>query len=91
MSGKLESEIERGNEAAQLLRNDMFKEAFETLSAYYVEALLNTDLDDDQGRERLYLSVHVLRDIHAHIESVMRTGQMAGVQIDEAKQGRRVH
>ena len=91
MSRKLESEIERGNEAAQLLRNDLFKEAFEALSTYYVETLLDTDLDDEQGRERLYLSVRVLREIRAHIESVMRTGQMAGDEIDAAKRGRRVH
>ena len=91
MSGKLESEIERGNEAAQLLRNAIFKEAFKTLSSYYVEEWANTDPDDAERRERLYVSVHVLQDIHTHIESVMYTGQMAGDEIDEAKQGRRVH
>jgi hypothetical protein len=91
MSGKLESEVERGNGAAQLLRNSLFKEAFQVLSAYYVEEWVNTDPADAERRERLYVSVQVLQDIHAHIESVMRTGQMAGDEIDEAKKGRRVH
>ena len=78
---RVETELERGNKAAELLRNPIFSEAFEFLKEHYQETWQQTNPDDVESRERIYVAINVLGDIRHHIESVMTTGKMAGEEI----------
>tara|TARA_R100000808_G_C2039641_1_gene79833 strand:- start:51 stop:314 length:264 start_codon:yes stop_codon:yes gene_type:complete len=82
MMARVETELERGNKAAELLRNPIFSESFEVLKDYYQDSWQQTDPNDVEARERIYVAINVLADIRRHIESVMTTGKMASEQID---------
>ena len=83
-----EEEIARGNKAGELLRNDVFQEAFDSLREHYIEQWTLTSVDEFEKRERLHVSVAVLEEIQSHIESIALTGKMAADQITAAKEGR---
>lgn len=78
---RVETELERGNKAAELLRNPIFSESFEVLREHYQESWQQTDPNDVESRERIYVAINVLGDIRRHIESVMTTGKFAGEEI----------
>jgi hypothetical protein len=81
--GKLREEVERGNKAEQLLKNEIFTETFDVLHQRYIDELVSTKSDESEKRERLYNAVTSLQHVKAHIESVATTGTMAAQQINE--------
>jgi hypothetical protein len=84
----IEDEIARGNRAAELLRSEILKEAFDKLQDYYVDAWIHTSMDETAKRERLHISINVLSEIQEHLASVAMTGRMAADQIVAAKDDR---
>lgn len=81
--GKLRQEVERGNKAEQLLKNEIFTETFNVLHQRYIDELVSTKSDESEKRERLYNAVRALQHVKEHIESVATTGTMAAQQINE--------
>ena len=47
---RVETELERGNKAAELLRNPIFSESFEVLKDYYQDSWQQTDPNDVEAR-----------------------------------------
>jgi|TARA_R110000824_G_scaffold74386_1_gene189148 hypothetical protein len=89
--GRLREEMNRGTEAAAILRNPIFIESFESLRTRYATLWADTPPNAPDERERLYVAINVLEDIFDHISSVMQTGEMAGHEIGEAARGQPVH
>jgi hypothetical protein len=81
--GKLRQEVERGNKAEQLLKNEILTETFNVLHKRYIEELVSSKPDESEKRERLYNAVRALQHVKAQIESVATTGTMAAQQINE--------
>jgi hypothetical protein len=81
--GKMRMEVERGNRAEQLLKNEIFTETFDVLYQRYWDELVLTKSDESEKRERLYNAVRALQHVKDHIESVATTGEMAAQQINE--------
>ena len=81
----LDDDIVRGDKAAEVLRNDVFRDSFETLEGYYIEQWKQSDVSDVEGRERLYIAIGVLRHIFTQLESLMMSGKMATEQLGAEK------
>lgn len=77
MTDKLEMEIVRGADAEQLLANPLLREAFELIEQDLIEKWQTSSLQDEKGREKLYLSQIMLARIVKQIELVVQTGQVA--------------
>ena len=60
-------QIELGMKAQQLLNNDAFKKGFEDLKLEYMDKWEKTPAGATEDREKYYLAVRMLKEIHAKI------------------------
>lgn len=72
-----EQEAQRGQDAKRLLEEPLLKEAFETIEQELIEQWKQAPARDVEGREKLWLMLHLLNKVHGHLESVMASGQLA--------------
>ena len=79
---KLERDRNRGAQAEHLLRSELLQEAFKVLEDKYLQTLLQTELEQKDQRDRLYLAVNVLRDVRNQLVAYFQSGRVAQVQID---------
>ncbi len=77
MTDKLEDEINRGQKAAQILSEPLFKEAFATLKQECYDKWLTSPVRDEEGREKLWLMLKATERAEQHLRSVMETGKLA--------------
>lgn len=77
----LDRESVRGREAEHLLNNPMLKDAFDYLEQVYTDAWKNGN-DPEQWVKCRY-KIASIRDVRAHLETVMTTGRLADNQIAE--------
>lgn len=71
----------RGARAADLLENDLLKEAFAKLEADYIAAWRATAPDNQIGREKLYLAINVIGKVKEHLTQVVSDGKVAAAQL----------
>jgi hypothetical protein len=77
-----EEEVQRAQDAANLVNHPLFKESFETLDAELRDAWINSPSNDVEGRESLWLSLKLLAKVRMHLVCVIETGQMAQVKLE---------
>ena len=75
--------MERGEQAAGLLRNEILQEAFENLENEFILAWKQSSVEDSQNRERLYMLCQNLSAVKGYIENVVSSGKLAKSQLDE--------
>ena len=63
--------------AKNLLSDELFIEAFETLSKDILDAWHGSSIHDTEARESLWLSLRLLDRIRLHLTSIVETGEMA--------------
>ena len=81
--GKSREMMERGEQAAGLLRNEILQEAFENLENEFIQAWKQSSVEDSQNRERLYMLCQNLSAVKGYIENVVSSGKLAKSQLDE--------
>ena len=81
--GRAREQMERGEKAASLLRNDLLNEAFEALEADFIQAWKVSSVEDSQNRERLYMLCQNLAAVKDYLEQVVTSGKLAKAQLDE--------
>lgn len=81
MATDLDEEISRAEQAAMILNHPIYVEAFEKLEKEVLDAWISSPSRDAEGRESLWLSLKLLRQTRAHMESLVTTGRMADVQL----------
>jgi len=87
---RLNQEISRGARAKALLENELLVSAFADLEAAYVDRWRQTHIDDDKGREKLFIAVNVVGKVREHLSAIVSNGSMAAKQLDDlAKQAER--
>lgn len=74
---KLEDELRRGEDAAQLLRHPLFVSAFETLEQEIVDQWKQSTSLSADGREKLHTMLFLLGKIKTHVETHVETGKLA--------------
>ncbi len=81
--GKVRENMERGEKAAALLRNELLQEAFSTLEQDFMQAWKVSPVEDSQNRERLYMLCQNLSALQGYLESIITGGKLAKSQLDE--------
>ena len=67
---------ERARHANNLLQDDLFKESFETLKRDLMGRWEQSGSKEIEARESIWLAMRLLDKIHAHIQSIVETGDM---------------
>jgi hypothetical protein len=80
---ELDQEISRGQRAAEVLDNDLYREAFDTLKARLMQQWAESPARDKEGRESLWLMTRLLENVESHLSEIMQTGKMARVQLEQ--------
>jgi hypothetical protein len=80
---KVNNEMSRGTRAKALLDNELLNEAFTALEAAYIERWRATHIDDERGREKLFIAVNVVGKVRAHLSAIIANGHIAAKQLDE--------
>ena len=79
--GKLRQDIDRGEKAQALLRNEILIETFDFLEKQYHEAWANSSVDQNEAREKVFMMLQNLQTVKQHIENVVITGKFANDQL----------
>lgn len=79
-------ESERGNQAQHWLDDPMTKEAFETVRQGILQEWAKSPVIDKEGQHTLRLMLKLLDDVHANIQQVALTGELARIQIKAEKE-----
>lgn len=80
---KLEDEMRRGEDAAQLLRHPLFVSAFDTLEQEIVDQWKQSNTVNPEGREKLHTMLYLTQRIRQHIETHVETGKLAQATFKE--------
>lgn len=87
---KANRDVTRGAQAKALLESDLLKDAFAELERAYIERWQKSHIDDEKGREKLFLAVNVVGKVKEHLSNIVANGNMAAKQLDElAKEAER--
>lgn len=80
--GNLDKQIQQGQKAKQLLNDPLLKEAFEYLAEQYKSEIFNTNYNDHDQRQVLWMAYNMLDKIKGHLVSVMETGKLASSELE---------
>ena len=78
-----EEEIRRAGKAREILENPVFKDAVGLIEAALLDAIHRSAFADEKLREKLCQRFALLRDLESELQSVMTTGKIAAIQIEE--------
>ncbi len=81
-----EQEKRRGHHAFALLEDELMKEAFINIREELRCRWEQSPIEDNAGRERLYLSVLMLEKVQSYLRDVLQTGKLAYEQEDNFRQ-----
>ena len=77
----LEERLFAGNRAKEVLENEAFIAAFEAIEKEVIEQWTNSPARDQDGREKLWSYLHLLRKVRTHLTSTLETGKLAQVEL----------
>lgn len=77
----LNRDLTRATKAKALLDNELLQEAFKTLEDGYYAAWRATRLEDQTGRERLFLAANVIGKVKDHLAAVLANGTVAQAEL----------
>lgn len=80
----IDEEIRRGNMAKNVLENEVYLEAFESVRQAIISAWESAPIRDREGHHELRLMLKSLKDIEGHLKMVMETGKMAQIKTSES-------
>jgi hypothetical protein len=75
------SRVYRGNRAREVLENECFEWAFESLKTEIIESWQKAPEQDPQGREKLWLSLKLLQKVRSNLQSRLETGKLARLEL----------
>lgn len=81
MTDQTELEIRRGEHAATLLNDELLTEAFAFIAQELTNQWQNSPARDNEGREKLWLSLKLLSKVRGHLTSVLETGKFAKLSL----------
>ncbi len=69
--------------AKLVLQEPIFVEAIETLKKLYSQSLLNTGVNEQDAREKLWLAFQIVQKVEHHFIEIMETGKLAKKQLED--------
>ena len=85
MADKSLEEVKRGEQAAVVLENPLFKEAMSKVKDNIVNTMATSPLGDEKTHNRLVIALQLLNQIEKQLTDVMNTGRLATIQTDRPK------
>jgi len=85
MADKSLEEVKRGEQAAVVLDNPLFKEAMAKVKENIVNTMASSPLGDEKTHNRLVIALQLLNQIEKQLTDVMNTGKLATIQTDRPK------
>ena len=85
MADKSLEEVKRGEQAAVVLDNPLFKEAMAKVKDNIVSTMATSPLGDEKTHNRLVIALQLLNQIEKQLTDVMNTGRLATIQTDRPK------
>lgn len=82
----LEQRLFLGDRAKEVLENEAFIAAFEATEKEVIEQWTNSPARDQEGREKLWQYLMLLRKVRASLQSTLETGKLAKLELQH-KQG----
>ena len=79
------AEIKRGEQAAQVLENPLFKESVEKVREGIIRSMATSPLGDSETHNRLVIAMQLLNQIEKQLTDVIQTGKMAAIQTDNKR------
>ena len=76
------SEIKRGERAAEVLENELYKEAIEKVRNGIIQSMAQSALGDSETHNRLVIAMQLLNQIEKSLKDVVTTGKMSALQTD---------
>ena len=83
MADKTYEEITRGERAEKILNDELYKEAYTKVKEHIIEAMQTSPLSDETTHNRLVIALQVLSQIEKSMTSIMQTGKMAKMQVND--------
>jgi hypothetical protein len=80
---KLSEEVARGAEAERILTNPLYIESFDKVEKGLIDTLLTSPLGDDKTHNRLAIALQVLHQTRNALKTIMETGKLAKIQVNE--------
>lgn len=79
------NKIERGERAARILNDEIFKDAFESVRQALLTKFESAPVADTEGMTKIRLCLKLLNDVRANIEATMNDGKVAAFELEEQK------
>jgi hypothetical protein len=85
MAKTLERRVYDGDKARQVLENEAFAQAFEDIEREYIDAWKNSPARDEEGREKLFITVKLLHKLRVVLEATLDDGRLAYAEMEHNK------
>lgn len=85
MADKSLEEIKRGEQAAVVLDNPLYKEAIERVKEGIIVSMSTSPMGDEKTHNRLVIALQILHQINKQLTDVMQTGKLASIQTDKPR------
>lgn len=82
---QLRSEASRGMRANELFQDELIVEAFTTLENRLMQEWADSPVRDQEGRERLWLMLKLLKNVGGHLKEIAQTGKLAAIQLEQER------
>lgn len=82
------AEVKRGEDAERLINNPLYIEAFDSVRQGILTAMRDSAFGDERTHHNLVIALQVLEKIDKHLTDVMKTGNMAKIQIENGFAGK---
>ena len=79
------SEIKRGERAAEVLNNELYKEAVSNVREGIIKSMSISPLGDAETHNRLVIALQLLAQIEKQLTDVMTTGKMAAMSTSDKR------
>lgn len=81
MREQLEREVVRGQQAKELLENDLYKEAWEKVESAIIQKWKDCGIREKESQLELKQMFHVLSEVKRYVQVIAETGKMAHIQL----------
>jgi len=79
------TEIKRGERAAEVLNNELYKEAVANVREGIIKSMAISPLGDAETHNRLVIALQLLAQIEKQLTDVMATGKMAALSTSDKR------
>lgn len=75
-----EKRIYDANRAKEVLDNEVFQAVFKDMEADFINAWQNAPARDTEGREKIWVALNQLKQLHQRLQTTLETGRLAGLE-----------